>query len=107
MVAAQHGYYAQWLPEVQAIEPVVALARRYAADKQGTPVSILVAVGTKDQNYEPNLDWMAHLTKLGIPFEKIIVPDTPHSAREVYRKRGLDVMRFHAANFRRGLGREW
>jgi endo-1,4-beta-xylanase len=83
------------------------LARRYAADKQGKPVSILVVVGTKDQNYEANLDWMAHLAKLSIPFEKIIVPDTPHSAREVYQKRGLDFMRFHAGSFRRALGKDW
>ena len=83
------------------------LARRYAADSEGKPVKILVVVGTKDQNYEPNLEWMAHLTELGIPFEKIIVPDTPHSAREVYATRGIDFMRFHAENFRTALGREW
>ncbi len=83
------------------------LARRYAADKQGKPVRILVVVGTKDQNYQPNLDWMAHLTKLRIPFEKIIVPDTPHSASQVYAKHGLDVMRFHADNFRSALGDDW
>lgn len=83
------------------------LARRYAADKQGKPVNILVVVGTRDQNYRANLDWTAHLSKLGIPYGRIIVPDTPHSAREVYRKRGLDFMRFHADNFRRALGREW
>ena len=50
---------------------------------------------------------MAHLTKLGIPHEKIIVPNTPHSAREVYRKRGVEVMQFHARNFESALGREW
>ncbi|MEZ5361712.1 MAG: hypothetical protein R2748_05040 [Bryobacterales bacterium] len=50
---------------------------------------------------------MAHLTDLGIPFERIIVPDTPHSAKEVYAKRGLDCMRFHAANFERALGKSW
>ncbi len=83
------------------------LARRYAADQQGKPVSILVVVGTKDQNYEANLDWMAHLSRLGIRHEKIIVPDAPHSARELYRKRYLDFMRFHTANFRRALGRDW
>ena len=83
------------------------LARRYAADKHGKQVKILVVVGTKDQNYEPNLEWMAHLTALGIPFEKVIVPDTPHSAREVYAKRGLDFMRFHAENFRSALGSGW
>ena len=83
------------------------LARRYAADKQGPRVDILVVVGTKDQNYEANLEWMAHLTKLGIPHQKIVVPDTPHSAREVYSLRGEDIMRFHAENFRRALGRDW
>ena len=83
------------------------LARRYAADKHGKPVKILVVVGTKDQNYEANLDWMEHLSALGIPFEKILIPDTPHSAREVYEKRGVEFMRFHADNFRAALVRDW
>jgi endo-1,4-beta-xylanase len=83
------------------------LARRYAADKKGLPVHILVVVGNQDKNYQGNLDWMAHLTRLGIPFEKIIVPDTPHNAKMVYEKRGLDVMRFHAADFRKALGKDW
>ncbi len=76
------------------------LARRYAADKQGLRCNILVASARRTSTTMPNLDWMAHLTGLGIEYEKIIVPDTPHSAREVYRKRGLDVMGFHAKNFR-------
>jgi enterochelin esterase-like enzyme len=83
------------------------LARRYAADKQGKPVRILVVVGTKDFNYEANLEWMAHLTALGIAPERIVVPDTPHSAREVYAKHAAEILRFHAANFHAALGGDW
>ncbi|MBI1355513.1 MAG: prolyl oligopeptidase family serine peptidase [Acidobacteria bacterium] len=84
------------------------LAKEYAAKRMKKhPLPILVVVGTKDQNYQPNLEWMAHLTKLGIPFQKIIVPDTPHSAREVYEKHGVDAMMFHVANFRKALGKDW
>ncbi|MFN7933997.1 MAG: alpha/beta hydrolase-fold protein [Bryobacteraceae bacterium] len=62
-------------------------------------VKWLVAVGTKDPNYEPNLDWMKHLASRGVKFEKIIVPDVPHSATQVYEKIGPAAMKFHAACF--------
>jgi len=81
------------------------LAREYAKRPRG--LSVLVAVGTKDFNYEANLEWMKHLDSLKIPYRRIIVPDTPHNATEVYRKVGGEVMKFHAANFRRELGKDW
>ena len=84
------------------------LARDYVAKRMKRhPLPILVVVGDKDQNYEPNLEWMAHLTQLGVPFRRIIAADTPHNAGEVYRKHGLEVMSFHAANFRKALGKDW
>jgi enterochelin esterase-like enzyme len=75
------------------------LARAYAANRK--PLDILVVVGTKDFNYEANLEWMQHLDALHIPYRRIIVPDTPHNAQQVYEKVGGEVMRFHAANFKK------
>ena len=59
----------------------------------------MIAVGTLDQNYEPNLHWMTHLDSLGIKYEKIIVPDVKHDARGVYNVVGARSMKFHAACF--------
>ena len=74
------------------------LARKYARAPQ-PPLRILIHVGTKGFNYENNLEYMKFLQSLNIPFEKIIVPDAPHSAFKIYEERGLDLMKFHAANF--------
>jgi len=82
------------------------LASAYAA-KPVRPLHILVAVGTKDFNYEANLEWMRHLDSLSIPYRKIIVPDVPHNAALVYEKIGSEAIRFHAGNFKRELGRDW
>lgn len=76
-----------------------ALAERYSASTSPPELSILVVVGTDDFNYEANLEWMTHLESLGIGFERIIVPDVPHSAGQVYDKVGNEVMRFHEACF--------
>jgi len=74
------------------------LAKRYAARKQHKP-RLIVSVGTGDQNYEPNLHWMAHLDSLGIRYEKIIVPNVKHDAKGVYDFVGSRSMAFHAACF--------
>ena len=74
------------------------LARQYA--KNPTPsLPILIHVGTKDFNYENNLAYMEFLDTLHIPYQRIIVPNVPHSAQEIYQKQGLQIMKFHAANF--------
>jgi endo-1,4-beta-xylanase len=44
---------------------------------------------------------MKYLDKLGIPYEKLIVPDAPHSAKIIYEKKGLELMQFHDRNFGR------
>ncbi|MCM2373408.1 alpha/beta hydrolase [Aporhodopirellula aestuarii] len=74
------------------------LARAYAAQKS-PPVQWLIYVGTKGFNYENNLAYMKFLESLDIPFEKLIVPDVPHSGLQIYEKNGLEVMKFHARNF--------
>jgi len=76
------------------------LAKKYAAENKN-PVRIFVAVGDKDMNYQANLDWMEYLRSLKIPFEHKIVEGVPHSAQGVYDKIGLDVMKFHAENFKK------
>ena len=78
------------------------LAREYAKNPK-PPLRILVHVGTKGFNYENNLEYMAFLTSLKIPFERVIVEGAPHSATKIYEKRGLELMNFHATNF--GLSR--
>ncbi|WP_299467570.1 alpha/beta hydrolase-fold protein [uncultured Gimesia sp.] len=76
------------------------LARQYAKDPQ-PDLRILIHVGTKGFNYQNNLEYMAFLKSLKIPFEQLIVPDVPHSAMQIYQKDGLKIMQFHAENFRR------
>ncbi|MFQ5732713.1 MAG: hypothetical protein ACE5KM_12265 [Planctomycetaceae bacterium] len=44
---------------------------------------------------------MKHLDSLKIPYRRLIVKDAPHSARIIYDKRGLEIMRFHAESSRR------
>ena len=73
------------------------LARAYA--KNPTPkLNILIHVGTRGFNYQNNLAYMKFLDKLKIPYQKLIVEDAPHSARVIYKKSGLLLMRFHATN---------
>ena len=49
------------------------------ANRTGAPkVRLLVVVGDKDSNYQPNLDWCAHLAKLNITHELVIVPGAGH-----------------------------
>lgn len=75
------------------------LARKYVPRMQKFPMRILVGVGMQDMNYEANLDWMRHLESLGIPCERAIAGDAPHSAVACYRNLGDRVMRFHAQSF--------
>jgi hypothetical protein len=74
------------------------LAREYAKTRKH-PLRILVHVGTSGFNYDNNLDYMKFLEALGIPFQRLIIKGVPHSAMKIYEKRGIALMRFHAANF--------
>jgi endo-1,4-beta-xylanase len=75
------------------------LARRYAADPQ-PPLKILVHVGTKGFNYQNNLEYMKFLDSLKIPYRRLVVEGVPHSAMQIYQRRGIEIMKFHAGNFR-------
>jgi enterochelin esterase-like enzyme len=76
------------------------LARKFAAESKHS-LRILVVVGDKDMNYQANLDWMAHLRSLKIPFEHRVIEGVPHSNGMVYQKAGLEIMKFHAESFKK------
>ena len=78
------------------------LARKYAA-KPKPRLNILIHVGTKGFNYQNNLAYMQFLDELKIPYQKLIVPEAPHSAMIIYQKSGEQIMQFHAKNFRAAL----
>jgi len=75
------------------------LAEKYAANKKAPQLNILIFVGDKGFNYQNNLAYMQFLNTLKIPHQKIIVDGAKHSAREIYAKRGVEIMQFHAKNF--------
>ena len=77
------------------------LAKAYAGRRDAPPLKPLIWVGTRGFNYEYNLKFMKYLDKLKIPYEKLIVPDAPHSTRIIYEKNGLELMQFHDRNFGR------
>lgn len=74
------------------------LARKYGANPK-PQLNIQIHVGTKGFNYENNLAYMKFLDSLKIPYTKVIVDGAPHSAKLIYQKRGLEIMRFHAEKF--------
>jgi hypothetical protein len=74
-------------------------AERMKANHGLQDLAILVHVGDKGFNYPNNLEWMKVLESLGIKHVKIVVPEAGHSALQIYQKRGLEIMTFHATNF--------
>ena len=77
------------------------LAQKYSLRKGAPPFEPLIWVGKKGFNYEFNLKYMKYLEELGIPYEKLVVPDAPHSAKIIYEKQGLKLMQYHQRNFRK------
>ena len=77
------------------------LAQIYSKRKNALPLKPMIWVGTKGFNYEYNLKFMKYLDKLGVPYDKLIVPDAPHSTKIIYEKKGLELMQFHDQNFGR------
>ncbi len=75
------------------------LAKAYAARKDAPPLNPMIWVGTKGFNYEFNLKFMEYLDQLGVPYEKLISKDAPHSATKIYENDGLKLMQFHDKNF--------
>ncbi|NNE92167.1 MAG: 1,4-beta-xylanase [Verrucomicrobiales bacterium] len=75
------------------------LAKQYADRKDAPPLKPMIWVGTKGFNYEYNLKFMEYLDELGVPYEKLIVPDATHSATQIYDAKGIELMQFHDRNF--------
>ena len=71
------------------------LARDYAVRKKHR-LRILIVVGTEDPNYMGNLDWMRHLDSLGVEYRRMVVEGVGHNFLGIYRRVGLDIMKFHA-----------
>lgn len=74
------------------------LARKYAANPE-PKLNILIHVGTKGFNYSNNLEYMKFLDSLKIPYQRLIVKGASHSANEIYKRKGLKLVQFHARNF--------
>ncbi|WP_390621507.1 alpha/beta hydrolase [Rubripirellula reticaptiva] len=91
--------YAAERPELGDLNATTSETR--AADSKRPSVAWVIYVGTKGFNYENNLEYMRFLDSLGVPYTRLVVPDVPHSAVGIYEKQGLEIMRFHAANFAR------
>ncbi len=75
------------------------LARGYSKHPE-PKLRILIHVGTKGFNYKNNLEYMTFLESLKIPFQRLIVPGVPHSAKLIYEKSGSRIMKFHEESFR-------
>ncbi|MFT5466153.1 MAG: enterochelin esterase-like enzyme [Verrucomicrobiales bacterium] len=75
------------------------LAEAYAKSEPKRELPIMLWVGTKGFNYEYNLKFSKFLDGLGLPHEKLIVPEVPHSASGIYAKQGIKLMKFHERNF--------
>ena len=74
------------------------LARQYA-HSENPNVSWMIYVGTKGFNYQNNLEYMKFLDSLGIAYQRLVVPDIPHSGKGIYEKEANRIVRFHAKNF--------
>jgi hypothetical protein len=56
------------------------LAKKYA-DRKSTPaLRPLIWVGSKEVNYQANLDFMNYLDQLGLPYQKLVAPGIAHNA---------------------------
>ena len=106
--AAPMGGGHQWEKQVSVNKGVEGDPAGYVFDPSNNTwelarkidVKMLGVVGTKDFNYQANLAGMDHRKAKGVAYQKIIVPDVPHSAAQVYDKIGAAAMKFHAACFR-------
>ena len=81
------------------------LAAKYAARNNAPPLRPLIWVGSKEANYQSNLDFMSYLDELGLPYQKLVAPGIAHSALRIYDIRGNVILKFHNSNFKRLLAK--
>lgn len=72
-------------------------ATRYAQRTDAPRVRLMVVVGNLDPNYVANLEWCAHLARLKIPHELIVVPGTGHFVDQKIHNTERRVFDFIAA----------
>ena len=81
------------------------LAKKYAGRKSAPPLRPLIWVGSKEANYQSNLDFMNYMDQLGLPYQKLVAPGIDHHAGRIYEIRGDVILEFHNANFKRLLAK--
>ena len=79
------------------------LAKKYADRKSAPTLRPLIWVGSKEVNYQANLDFMNYLDQLGLPYQKLVAPRIAHNAVKIYDIRGDVILKFHDSNFKRLL----
>jgi dipeptidyl aminopeptidase/acylaminoacyl peptidase len=72
--AASDGEFKVSDPTNNAFDNASVYAKRTGAPK----VRLMVVIGNQDSNYVANLEWCAHLARLKIAHELIVVPGTGH-----------------------------
>lgn len=75
------------------------LAAKFARREDRPALPIRIWVGTECFNYEFNLKFSGYLKELGIAHDTLIAEGVDHSAQRFYEQRGLELMRWHQANF--------
>ncbi len=75
------------------------LAKKFADRDDRPALPIRIWVGTECFNYEFNLKFSDYLKELGIDHDTLIAEGVDHSAQRFYEQRGLELMRWHQANF--------
>ncbi|MES2692698.1 MAG: alpha/beta hydrolase-fold protein [Verrucomicrobiota bacterium] len=79
-------------------------ATAYAARKDRPVFKLMVLVGDQDENMKGNVEWSAHLKRLGLEHVFITVPGVGHNALQIYGKVGPQILAFHAENLRKAAG---
>ena len=64
------------------------LAKKYADRKSAPALRLLIWVGSKEVNYQANLEFMNCLNQLGLPYQKLVAPGIAHNAVRIYHIRG-------------------
>ena len=75
------------------------LAKVYADRSDAPKLKPMIWVGDKGFHYEHDLKFIAYLDELGIPYEKVISLESPHSATDIHQKKGRELMPYHDRNF--------
>lgn len=70
------------------------------ADRIRGKLAIRMVCGDKDGLYPLNVEFKDKLKKLGIPVDWVSIPDVAHDTKGLYRRVGVESLKFMEANFR-------